>query len=84
MLGVAGNDFIVGQAGVDNFNAGEGNDRSFARDGVAEAVTLWAGDGQPLVDTIDTQPAGDCETFSAAAAAAAERSLDRKLRSLER
>ena len=84
LLGFAGSDYIVGQGGVDNFNAGEGNDQNFARDGVAEAVTCGLGTDSALVDPIDTQPAGDCETFSAAAAAAAERSLDRKLRSLER
>ena len=43
LLGVAGNDFLVGQAGADNFNAGEGNDRNFARDGVAEPITCGPG-----------------------------------------
>ena len=84
LLGFAGSDYIVGQGGTDNHNGGEGNDQVFSRDGVAEAVICGLGTDSALVDSIDTQPAGDCETFSAAAAAAAQRVLDRKLRSLER
>jgi Ca2+-binding RTX toxin-like protein len=86
LLGVGGADYLVGQVGVDTHNAGEGNDQAFSRDGVAEAVVCGPGTDSALVDPIDTQPAADCETFSAAAAAAAaaQRTLDRKLSRLSR
>jgi Ca2+-binding RTX toxin-like protein len=70
LLGAAGADFLAGQTGTDNFNAGDGDDRSFAKDGLAESITCGAGTDTLAADTIDTTPAGDCETISNASAAA--------------
>ena len=83
LLGFAGSDFLVGQGGTDHLNAGEGDDQSFSRDGVAEAVTCGPGTDSALVDSIDTQPAADCETFTPGAAAL-QQELDRRLEALRR
>ena len=58
-----GNDVLIGQAGVDNFSAGDGNDTNFARDGVAETISCGTGTDGVTADAIDT-PAADCENVS--------------------
>jgi Ca2+-binding RTX toxin-like protein len=70
LLGAAGNDYIIGQTGADNFNSGEGDDKNFARDGVAEPITCGPGTDSAQADATDTEPAGDCETLSTARATA--------------
>ena len=58
------NDIVIGQEGIDSFNAGDGNDLSVARDGLAEAIVCGAGTDTLAGDATDTAPAGDCETIS--------------------
>ena len=64
LLAGAGNDGLLGEGGADNFSAGDGDDSNFARDGVAEAIICGIGTDSVTADAIDTEPAGDCESFS--------------------
>lgn len=69
LITAAGNDLLVGQPGVDSFNAGDGNDINLARDGFVDTINCGPGTDSVSADAIDREPAGDCESIDAAAAA---------------
>jgi Ca2+-binding RTX toxin-like protein len=70
ILGNDGNDVLAGGFGADTLSSGAGDDRNLARDGIADTITCGAGTDSVTADTIDKEPAGDCENISAAVAAA--------------
>lgn len=80
LIGLGGNDLLVGGPGTDRFEAGPGNDLMSARDGAAEIVRGQQGFDRARVDAgLDKRPRG---SSSLSALAAAARPLSRRVPAL--